>query len=30
MGNGETGLVLMKPVPGTPGYELAQSMIGSA
>src|SRR5919198_2823540 len=28
-GNGETSLVLMKPVAGMPGYDLAKSMIGS-
>jgi lactoylglutathione lyase len=28
-GNGETSLVLMKPVAGTPGYDLAKSMVGS-
>jgi predicted enzyme related to lactoylglutathione lyase len=28
-GNGETSLVLMRPAAGMPGYELAQSMIGS-
>ena len=28
-GNGETSLVLMKPVEATPGYNLARSMVGS-